>query len=132
MFLKLYLIALPIFLVIDIVWLTTMSKLFYQKKLGFLMTKSPNFVAALIFYLLYAAGLVIFVLIPSFEKRMWGEVLLSGALFGLICYATYDLSNLATLKGWPLSVTIVDLIWGTSVSALVSLLTYFIGTRLGL
>lgn len=132
MFLKLYLITLPIFLAIDVVWLTTMSKLFYQKKLGFLMTKSPNYVAALIFYLLFAAGLVVFVLIPSLEKKMWLQALLSGALFGLICYATYDLSNLATIEDWPLSVTIVDLIWGTSISAVTSLIAYLIGSKLGL
>ena len=96
------------------------------------MSKSPNLLAAFIFYLLYATGLVVFVLIPSLDKRMWVQALLSGALFGLICYATYDLSNLATVKDWPLSVTIVDLIWGTSVSAIVSLIVYFIGVRLGL
>jgi uncharacterized membrane protein len=132
MFLKLYFITLPIFLGIDAVWLSLMSKLFYQRKLGFIMSKSPNLLAAFIFYLLYATGLVVFVLIPSLDKRMWVQALLSGALFGLICYATYDLSNLATVKDWPLSVTIVDLIWGTSVSAIVSLIVYFIGVRLGL
>lgn len=130
MFLKLYLITLPIFLGIDAIWLTTMSKLFYQSKLGFLMSEKPNLIAALIFYLLYAAGLVFFIVMPSIEKKMWIQALLTGAFFGLICYATYDLSNLATLKNWPLSVTIVDLIWGTFVSSLMSIIIYFIGSKL--
>jgi len=130
MFLKLYLITLPIFLAIDAVWLSIMSKLFYQKHLGFLMTKSPNYLPALIFYLLYAVGLVFFVIMPSMEKHSLSYALLTGALYGLICYATYDLSNLATIKDWPLNVTIIDLIWGTSVSSLTSLIIFLIGKKL--
>ena len=130
MLLKLYFITLPIFLAIDAVWLSTMSKLFYQKHLGFLMAKSPKYVPALIFYLLYALGLVYFVIIPSLNNHNWLQAFLSGALFGLICYATYDLSNFATIKNWPLNVTIVDLIWGTSVSSLVSLIVYLIGSKI--
>ncbi len=130
MLLKIYLITLPIFLAIDYVWLSIMSKLFYQKHLGFLMAKSPNYLPALIFYLLYALGLVYFVVMPSLDKHSWQQAMLTGALFGLICYATYDLSNLATIKDWPLNVTIVDLIWGTSVSSLTSLIMYAIGSKL--
>lgn len=130
MLLKLYLITLPIFLGIDAIWLSKMSKLFYGKHLGFLMAKSPNYLPALIFYLLYAFGLVYFVVMPSLNNHSWLQALISGALFGLICYATYDLSNLATIKDWPLSVTIVDLIWGTSVSSLTSLIIFFIGSKL--
>ncbi len=128
MFIKLYLLTLPIFLVIDAVWLTVMSKAFYQQRLGFLMGKT-NFVAALIFYLLYAAGIVFFVVTPALDKKMLFQAIFTGALFGLICYATYDLSNLATIKNWPLSVTIVDLIWGTFVSSVTSLIIYLIGSK---
>lgn len=129
MLLKLYLITLPVFLAIDAMWLSTMSKLFYQKHLGFLMTKSPNYLAAFIFYLIFAFGIVYFVVMPSLNNQSWLQAVLTGALFGLICYATYDLTNLATIKDWPLSVTIVDLIWGTTVTTVVSLIVYFIGIK---
>lgn len=128
MFIKLYLLTLPIFLAIDAVWLTVMSKSFYGSRLGFLMGKT-NYFAALIFYLLYAAGIVLFVVTPSIQKGSLLQVLITGALFGLICYATYDLSNLATIKNWPLSVTIVDLIWGTFVTSTTSLVVYLIGSK---
>jgi len=132
MFIKLYFIALPIFFVIDMVWLGFISKNFYQKHIGFLMTPNVNWIAALIFYLLFIAGLVIFVITPSIEKNSWATALLLGALFGLITYATYDLTNLATLKNWPLLITIVDLMWGTFVSSSVSILSYLIAKKFGL
>jgi uncharacterized membrane protein len=132
MFLKIYLIALPVFLAIDMVWLIFIAKNFYSKQIGFLMTKNPNLLAALIFYLIFIAGLVIFVIIPALDKKIWMNVLLTGAFFGLVTYSTYDLTNLATIKDWPLAVTIVDLIWGMGVSAAVSIITYFIALKLGL
>lgn len=132
MFLKLYLIALPVFLAIDMVWLTLVAKNFYAKQIGFLMTKNPNLIAALIFYLIFIAGLIIFVITPALDKKMWTQALLAGTFFGLVTYATYDLTNLATVKDWPLIVTIVDLIWGMFVSAAVSVATYFIALKLGL
>lgn len=130
MFLKLYLIAAPVFLAIDFVWLSTMSKLFYQKKLAFLLSKNPNYIAAIIFYLLFAAGIVFFVIMPAVERKSLAYALTAGAFFGLICYATYDLTNLATVKDWPLDVTIIDLIWGAFVSALTSVIVYFISSKL--
>lgn len=132
MFLKLYLITLPVFLGIDLIWLIFIAKKFYSDNLGFIMSKNPNWLAAIIFYLLFAAGLVFFVISPALEKRVWLNVLLSGALFGLICYATYDLTNLATIKNWPISVTIIDLLWGTFVSASVSIISYLIAVKMGL
>jgi uncharacterized membrane protein len=132
MFLKLYLIALPVFLGIDAVWLLFIAKSFYAKQLGYLMAKNPNLLAALIFYLIFIAGLVFFVITPSLDKKMWTQALLAGAFFGLVTYATYDLTNLATIKDWPLVITIIDLIWGMTVSALVSVITYFIALKLGL
>lgn len=132
MFFKLYLIALPVFLAIDMVWLTLVAKSFYAKQIGFLMTKNPNLIAALIFYLIFIAGLIVFVITPALEKKMWAQALLSGAFFGLVTYATYDLTNLATVKDWPLIITIVDLIWGMTLSASVSVITYFIAYKFGL
>ena len=132
MFIKLYCIALPVFLAIDMVWLVLVSKNFYAKQIGFLMAKNPNLLAALIFYLIFIAGLIFFVITPALDKKMWTKALLAGAFFGLITYATYDLTNLATVKDWPLLVTIVDLIWGMAVSAAVSIITYFIAVKIGL
>ena len=113
MFIKLFLIALPVFFVIDMLWLVLVAKKFYQEQIGFLMKPDINWPAAIIFYLLFISGLVIFVISPAFEKHSWIHAILFGGLFGLITYATYDLTNLATLKDWPLLVTVVDLIWGT-------------------
>jgi uncharacterized membrane protein len=130
MFIKLFLIALPVFFVIDMVWLVLVAKKFYQGQIGFLMKPDINWFAAIIFYLLFIAGLVIFVISPAVEKHSWVHALVFGALFGLITYATYDLTNLATLKDWPLLVTVVDLIWGTVLAASISSITYFIASKI--
>ena len=132
MFVKLYAIALPVFIVIDMVWLTLVAKKFYRDQIGFLMKGDVNWTAAIVFYLLFIAGLVVFVITPAIEKNSWLHALLFGALFGVIAYATYDLTNLATLKDWPLLVTIVDLTWGAVLAASVSTATYFIARKIGL
>ncbi len=129
MFIKLYLITLPVFFAIDMIWLGVVAKNFYREQIGFLMTPDINWPAAIIFYLLFIAGLILFVISPAVEKRMWLDALLMGALFGLITYATYDLTNLATVKNWPVLVTIVDLAWGATLSASVSLISYLIVTK---
>jgi uncharacterized membrane protein len=85
--------------------------------------------AAIIFYLLFIAGLVTFVIVPAVDKHSWGHALLFGALFGLITYSTYDLTNLATIKDWPLLVNLVDLIWGTVLAASISVITYIIANK---
>lgn len=129
MFIKTYLITLPIFLAIDMVWLGVVAKKFYAQHLGFLMKTNVNFVAAGLFYLLFVVGLVVFAVLPAFEKNSWTQALFLGALLGFISYSTYDLTNLATIKDWPLVVTIVDMVWGTVLGALVSLTSYFIVRR---
>ncbi|MFC1653254.1 DUF2177 family protein [Patescibacteria group bacterium] len=126
MFLKQYFITLPIFLAIDAVWLVFIANKFYSKYIGFLMKSDVNFIAAALFYLLFVVGLVVFAIAPSLEKGSWIQALLLGALLGLISYSTYDLTNLATIKDWPVLVTIVDMIWGTLLGGLVSLVSYFI------
>lgn len=130
MFIKLYVIALPVFFAIDMVWLGLVAKNFYKNQIGFLMRPDINWVAAILFYLLFIVGLVLFVIAPAIEKGSWIRALLFGAFFGFITYATYDLTNLATLKDWPLLVTIVDLAWGTVLGALVSVITYFIAGKI--
>ena len=96
------------------------------------MKPDINWFAAIIFYLLFILGLVTFVILPAVEKHSWVHAVLFGAFFGLITYATYDLTNLATLKDWPITVTIVDLIWGTVLAASISGLTYFIASKIKL
>lgn len=130
MFLKLYAIALPIFFAIDMVWLGLIAKDFYRQQIGALLKPDVNWVSAVTFYLLFLAGLVFFVIAPAMEKKQWISALLSGAFFGLVTYATYDLTNLAVAKDWPLLVTIVDLAWGTTLGALVSVLTYVIAQKI--
>ena len=130
MFLKLFIIALPVFFVIDMVWLVLVAKKFYQEQIGFLMRPDINWFAAIIFYLLFIAGLIVFVISPAVEKHSWVHAILFGALFGLITYATYDLTNLATLKDWPLLVTVVDLIWGTVLASAISVITYLIANKI--
>jgi uncharacterized membrane protein len=130
MFIKLFLIALPVFFVIDMVWLVLVAKKFYQEQIGFLMRPDINWLAAIIFYILFIAGLVVFVISPAVEKHSWVHALIFGAFFGLITYATYDLTNLATMKDWPILVTIVDLIWGTILAASISCITYFIASKI--
>lgn len=132
MFIKLYAIAFTLFLAIDAAWLTLIANNFYEKHLGYLLAKNPNLWVALIFYLIFIAGLVFFVINPALDKKMWTYALLTGVFFGFVTYATYDLTNLATVKDWPLIVTIVDLVWGVFVSASVSVATYFIVLKRGL
>jgi uncharacterized membrane protein len=130
MFIKLFFIALAVFFAIDMVWLVLIAKKFYREQIGFLMRPDINWIAAIVFYLLFIAGLVIFVISPAIQKHSWTHAILFGALFGLMSYATYDLTNLATIKGWPVLVTLVDLAWGMVLSASVSLFTYLIYTRI--
>ncbi len=130
MLIKLYAIALPVFFAIDMIWLGLVAKNFYREHLGFLMKTNINWIAAIIFYLLFIFGLVVFVISPALAKGSWTHTLFYGALFGLITYATYDLTNLATIRDWPLNVTIVDLIWGAVLSASVSVIVYLIVTKM--
>jgi len=130
MFAKLFLIALPVFFAIDMVWLAVVAKNFYREQIGFLMKPDINWLAAIIFYLLFITGLIIFVITPAMVKQSWVHALLYGALFGLVTYATYDLTNLATVKDWPLLVTVVDLVWGSVLAASVSVITYLIANRI--
>lgn len=131
MFFRLFSIALPVFLVIDMIWLVFVANGFYKQQIGNLMKTDINWAAAILFYVIFIAGLVMFVIAPAVEKKAWMQALLTGAFFGLVCYATYDLTNLAVAKDWPLPVTIVDLVWGATIAASVSVITYFIAIRIG-
>ena len=117
---KLYFISLFVFLGIDSIWLLLIAKKFYADQLGYLMAKTPNLLAALIFYLLFIVGVVFLVLAPALKNNSLSQAILMGALFGLCSYATYDLTNLATIKDWPIIITLIDMIWGTTLSAVVA------------
>lgn len=132
MFIKLYGIALPVFFALDMVWLGLVAKDFYRSQIGLLMKTDINWTAGITFYLLFIVGLVLFVIMPAVEKGSWTHALLYGAFFGFITYATYDLTNLATLKDWPVLITLVDLAWGAVLAATVSTATFFIATKIGL
>lgn len=129
LFIKMYIIAIPVFFLIDIIWLAVVSKSFYRDQLGYLMAESVKWPAAVIFYLLYIAGLVLFSIMPAVEKQSLLKAVILGASLGLVAYATYDLTNYATIKEWPLIVVVVDMIWGTVLSAGVSAITYVIVSR---
>lgn len=131
MSLKLYAIALPVFFVIDIIWLGFIAKNFYRSQIGNLMKPEVNWIAAVIFYLIFIAGLVVFVITPAMEKSSLKHAFIYGALFGFVCYATYDLTNLAVAKDWPVLVTVVDLVWGAVLASSVSVITYFVANKIG-
>ena len=125
-FIKIYAVTLVVFFAIDMFWLGVVAKNLYQQQIGHLLKETVNWIAAIIFYLLFIGGLVFFVLNPAIEKDSAVYALLVGGLFGLITYATYDLTNLATMKSWPLTITLIDLAWGTTLGALTSVLSFLI------
>ncbi|MEZ4952963.1 MAG: DUF2177 family protein [Saprospiraceae bacterium] len=125
----LYLIATLIFFTIDMIWLGWLAKDFYWKKLDFILTDQTNWTAAIIFYLIYIAGILYFAVVPGLNAGNWQIALLNGALFGFFCYATYDLTNMALIKGWPLEVVIIDIIWGAVLTGSVAVLSYLLGNK---
>lgn len=121
-----YFFTLACFLVIDMLWLGVVAKGLYQKHLHGWMAPQVNWWAAGIFYLLFIAGIMAFVVMPALEKNSWQRAVGYGAFFGLITYATYDLTNLATLRNWPATLVWIDMIWGAVLTALVSTAGFFI------
>jgi uncharacterized membrane protein len=105
-----------VMIALDLLWLGVVAKPMYQAGIGHLMAERPNVPVAVLFYALYALGLVVFAVLPA-AGAGWGRVLATGAMFGFFAYATYDLTNLATLKQWPVGLSLLDMAWGTMVSA---------------
>jgi len=118
-----------VFMTIDLIWLGVVAKKLYNKYLGYIMAKNINWLAAVIFYIIFVIGMLIFVIQPALAKDSMQHIILYGMAYGFITYATYDLTNLATLKDWPIEITIIDLIWGTSLSTLTSYFSYLIINR---
>ena len=121
-----YFISLVVFLLIDMIWLIFISRSLYSKHLGYIMAPKVNFLAAFIFYMIFILGLMVFVINPALITESWKSALFLGMLFGIVTYATYDLTNLATVKDWPMIITVVDLIWGTVVSGITAFISYTI------
>lgn len=121
-----FLLTFVVFLMVDMLWLGVIAKNIYQKYLGNFLTESVNWTAAFIFYLIFVLGISIFVVYPSIHKDSVFNALYMGALFGFFTYATYDLTNLATLKGWPMQIVFIDIVWGSILSAIVSVAGFYI------
>lgn len=127
-FLKLYAASLGVFLVVDLLWLGFIARGFYRRQLDSLLRPDIRWVPALIFYLVFVAGILIFAVIPALNRGSWGRAVALGGLFGAISYATYDLTNLATLKDFPPIVALVDIAWGAFLAALIAGIAYKLGT----
>lgn len=125
-YIKIYLVSFVVFLVIELIWLMAIAKDFYQKEIGYILSPKPNLISTGVFAFMFVLGMVFFVISPALEKNSWSYALLVGMLYGIITYATYTLTNLSTLEGWPLKVALVDLFWGTTLGGLVSTISFFI------
>lgn len=121
-----YIFTAIIFLAIDFVWLGIVAKDFYFNSLDGLLKEKPNMVIAAVFYLMYAVGIVIFAVQPALSNGQWQTALIYGALFGFFCYATYDFTNLATIKDWPVKVSVVDIVWGVFITGTSAVSGYFL------
>ncbi|MBI3219120.1 MAG: DUF2177 family protein [Bacteroidetes bacterium] len=119
-----YILTSIVFFAIDMVWLGVLAKNLYRKYLFGLLADQVNWSAAIIFYLLFIVGIFVFVIQPAVEKNSLVTALWLGAFFGIITYATYDLTNLATLKNWPLPIVFIDIAWGAVLTSLVSMAGY--------
>lgn len=128
-FFKLYGVAVVTFLIIDMIWLGFVARSFYQAQMGHLMRANVNWAAAIVFYLVFVAGVVILAVRPAIENQSLTQALVLGAVLGLVTYAAYDLTNLATLEGFPLTVALVDLVWGTVLCSSVSAITYLASAK---
>ena len=125
-----YLSFLIALIAIDLVWLLGIAKNLYRNEMGDLMASEPKLLAGLAFYLIYALGVCIFVIVPALSKQSWIYALQYGALFGLFCYMTYDLTNLAVVRNFPTQLAFIDIAWGSFVTALCASFAYWVGNRI--
>ncbi len=121
-----YAVTVVIFFALDFTWLGFVASGLYKAKMGDLLAARPNIPVAVVFYLLYVVGLVIFGEMRAFETGQWAQALLFGALFGFFAYATYDLTNLAVLRGYPASIAVIDMAWGTVLSGVCATAGYLV------
>ena len=121
-----YLTTLVVCVSVDFVWLSTTTSRLYRPVMGDMLADKPNFAAAAAFYLLYAAGVTIFVGAPALKTGKWSDATVMGVLFGLFCYMTYDLTNQTTLRSWALRLTLADIAWGMFLTALSGTAAFFV------
>lgn len=114
-----YVATAVIFFALDFIWLSTALGL-YRRHLGALLMEQPNLLIAGVFYLLYVVGIVVLIILPALREGSWWSALLTGAVLGLVAYGTYDITNLSTVKGWAWQISLIDLAWGTTVTAVAS------------
>jgi uncharacterized membrane protein len=131
-FLSLYGLSLLVMLPLDILWLSTAGATLYKKEIGSLLLEKPALGPAAVFYLLYSVGVVVFAISPAYRDGSWNTALVYGALFGLLSYATYDLSNLATLRGYTMTIALIDITWGTVLTAVSALTVYIVANVIGI
>jgi uncharacterized membrane protein len=127
---KLYAVAVVTFFVIDLFWLGVVARSFYKNQMGHLLRADVNWAAAIVFYLIFVVGIVVLAVLPAIERQSLAHAIALGALLGLVTYAAYDLTNLATLEGFPFTVVLVDMVWGTVLCGSVSAVTYLASERL--
>lgn len=128
--LRIYLACIPVVLVLDGLWLGVVARAFYRRHLGYLFAERPVWGAAAVFYLLHAAGVVYFAVLPALREASPRKLVISAALFGLCTYGTYDLTNWATVRDWPPIVSVVDTAWGIMISVAIGFVGYVVGLRL--
>jgi uncharacterized membrane protein len=124
-----YAASLVIFLLLDFVWLGLVARGFYRQQLGHLLGPDVRWLPAILFYLLFVAAVVVFAVLPAVERGSLLRAVLLGGFFGIVAYATYDLTNLATVKGFPTLVAAVDMTWGCVLSAVVAAVGYLVAAR---
>lgn len=129
-YLGIYFSFLITLIAVDLIWLLGIAKNLYRSEMGDLMANEPKLMAGLAFYLLYTLGVCIFVIVPALSKQSLMYALQYGALFGLFCYMTYDLTNLAVIRDFPTRLAFIDIAWGSIVTATSSGIAYWVGNRL--
>ncbi len=125
----LYLATVPVFFVIDMTWLVLIARGFYKQQMGNLLRPDVIWWAAILFYLLFIVGILYYAVLPAHAAGDWTKALLYGALFGFFTYMTYDLTNYSTTRDWPLLLALVDILWGTVLSASVATVSFFIASK---
>ncbi len=126
-YIYLYLATVPVFFAVDMLWLGVVARTTYVQYLGHLMRTPILWSAAFLFYFIFLVGLLYFAVIPALHEGSLKSAIMYGALFGFFTYATYDLTNLATLRDWPLTITVIDILWGMFLSGTVASVSFLIG-----
>lgn len=121
-----YLITFVVYFAIEMVWLLLIAKNLYAKYIGHLMADKPNLVVSLVYFIIVIAGLIFFAINPAIEKNSLSYAILAGVIFGFMTYATYTMTNLATLKDWPMIIAFVDIAWGTLLNGLTAGISFYI------